>query len=52
MGGVAQTGAGNVVNSQPHVPRLIRAATPPSNIEAQELPGKDSKGWLGEVQEG
>src|SRR5207253_4374553 len=33
LGGVPESSAGNVANSQPHVPRLIRAGAPPSSIE-------------------
>jgi hypothetical protein len=32
LGGVPESSAGNVANTQPHVPRLIRAGTPPSSF--------------------
>lgn len=41
--GSLNSNAGNVVNSQPHVPRLIRAGDPAlQTVEGTEaLPGKD-----------
>jgi hypothetical protein len=48
MGGVSESSAGNVVNSQPHAPRLIRVGTPPSIfVYTRSAPGKDSESWLG-----
>jgi hypothetical protein len=52
MGEVAPIRVGNVVNSQPHVLRLRRAATSLARKRPMNMPGKDRESWLGEVQEG
>ena len=49
MGGVPNTSAGNVANSQPHAPRLIRAGTPPSisNTDRNARQGCKGLAWGG-----
>jgi hypothetical protein len=43
VGGVPESSAGNVANTQPHVPRLIRAGTPPSKPEHASLETREKK---------
>ena len=48
LGGVPESRAGNVVTSQPHVPRLVRVGIPLSSLRYRmQTPGKDQKCWLG-----
>jgi hypothetical protein len=51
--GSAKNSAGNVANSQPHDPRLIRAATPPSSFEASKrCPARTQRVGLGRSRRG